>query len=115
MFKQYSPQFRQSVVKGIEEGMSVMEARRRHGVSLGSIYRWMRQYGKHEILCTKIVVMKTEEQSREQKLLAENKVLKEALLKSQLERLSAESYLEIACERLKCEVDEFKKKANQKA
>ena len=113
--KRYSPQFRQSVVKGIEEGMSVIEARRRHGVSIGSIYSWLRKYGKHEILCTKIVVMKTEEQTTEQKLRAENKALKEALLKSQLECISTESYLEIACERLKCDVEDFKKKAKQKA
>lgn len=113
--KRYSPQFRQSVVKGIEAGMSVMEARRRHSVSLGSIYSWMRKYGKHEILCTKIIVMKTEEQTTEQQLRAENKILKDALLKSQLERISAESYLEIACERLKCGVEDFKKKAKPKA
>ena len=115
VFRRYSVQFRQSVVKDIESGMSVMECRRRHGVSIGSIYSWLRKYGKHEILCTKIIVMKTEEQTTEQKLRAENKVLKDALLQSQLERISAESYLEIACERLKCDVDDFKKKARTKA
>ena len=112
--KRYSQSFRQGIVEQVEGGLSIEEASRRHGVSKTSIYKWLRRYGKHEVLLTKVVVMNQKEQDQEKALRAKIKQLEAALVNSQLAKQASEAYLELACEQLKCGVEEFKKKSSEK-
>lgn len=114
VIKRYSDSFKQEVVMQIEEGLSAHGACRRYGVSIASIDRWIKRYGKQEALCKKIMVMKPDEQTENQKLKARIKELEKAVVSVQLDKLIADSYLEIACEQLKTDAASFKKKTDQK-
>lgn len=58
--------------------------------------------------------MKPDEQTENQKLKARIKELEKAVVSVQLDKLIADSYLEIACEQLKTDAASFKKKTDQK-
>ncbi len=114
--KRYSESFKQGVIRQIEqEGLSIGEACRRYGIGGSStIQSWSERYGRQSLRNTKIVVMKADEQSELKAAQARVKELEQALVQLQLEKLAGESYLEIACERLGQEVEEFKKKHQPK-
>ncbi len=111
----YSMSFKQQVIEQLEAGRfsSINEAKEHFGIRGGyTIQSWLRKYGRNH-LCPKVVrVEKPDEKNQIRELKKQIRQLKEALGQTQAEKVLGQAFLEIACEKLGEEVDEFKKKAD---
>ena len=108
----YSTNFKMQVIEDIENGrFNMNEARHHYGIKGPStISSWLKKYGKNH-LCAKVIrVEKPDEKQQIKELKAKIKELELALGKTQAKKVLGDSYLEIACEELGCDVDNFKKK-----
>jgi Transposase and inactivated derivatives len=96
----YSNCFKLTVVAAIEkEGLSIEEARRRYGIGGGStIQRWIRKFGKNELLNKVVKVSTVEERDELTRLREENKQLKIAYAELALHHKLSESVIEISDE-----------------
>jgi len=96
----YSNCFKLTVVEAIEkEGLGIEEARRRYGVGGGStIQRWIRKFGKNELLNKVVKVSTVEERDELSRLREENKQLKIAYAELALHHKLSESVIEISDE-----------------
>ena len=95
--KRYSTAFKQKVISEIEAGeLTIEQARRRY--SLGgrsTVYRWLKQYGKHYQKTMVVRVERPEEVDRVKKLEAEKQELESALAAAHLKILRLESTVEV--------------------
>ena len=111
----YSTAFKRQVIKQLESGRfsSINEAREHYGVRGGSTIRlWLRKYGRNR-LCPKIVrVEMPDEKDQIKQLKKQIKQLQQMLGRKDAEKAISEAFLEIACEKLGQDVEEFKKKAD---
>lgn len=113
----YSVSFKRQVVSELESGRfgSLEQARRHYGIGGSTtVRRWVERLGANRLLPKVVRVEKPDEASRVRQLQQEVRQLKQALGQTQLEKVLAESYLQIACDRLGEEVGSFKKKADTK-
>lgn len=113
--RRYSEAFKRQVVEELEGGRfaSVQEAMRHHGIRGSStLQRWVRQHGKDQLLGRVVRVERPDERDRMRELRRRVSELERALGQTQAERVIAETYLEVACERLGEEVEGFKKKCD---
>jgi len=96
----YSNCFKRSVVHAIEqEGISLVAARLRYGIGGGStLQRWIRQFGKNELLNKVVNVSTIEERDELSRLREENKRLKIAYAELALHHKLSESVIEISDE-----------------
>lgn len=109
--RRYSDPFKRQVVEAIEEGRyTQQETAELYGCSQSSIHRWLKQYGKQELLNKVVRIQTMDEADRLQKLKQENQRLKQALAEAYMDRTLSESRLKIACEQLGIDPEEFKKK-----
>lgn len=93
----YSLSFKKMVVKQIEEGLEIEAARRRYGIGGGStIQRWIRKFGKHQLLNKVVHIQTMEEKDRVKELEAEIKKLKMALADSLLAQRCLETVIDEA-------------------
>jgi hypothetical protein len=83
-----------------------------YGITGGStIKNWLSRYGRNE-LCAKVVrVEKPNEKDQIRELKKQIRQLKEALGQTQAEKVIGDAFLEIACEKMGLDVEDFKKKA----
>lgn len=112
----YSESFKLEVIRKLEEGsMSHGEIRNHYGIK-GSetLNKWLRKYGKDNLLNRVVRVEKPNEKSRLKALEDENKKLKEALADAYLRKITAESTLEVAAEMMGLTIEELKKKLGEK-
>jgi transposase-like protein len=111
----YSNSFKQHVIRELEDGRfdSVYQLREHYGIKgATTIPSWLRKYGKNH-LCRKVVrVEMPNEQDEIRRLKKEIKQLKQALGQTQAENVLNQAFLEMACDELGQQVDEFKKKAD---
>ena len=116
--RRYSFALKKHIVEEIENGrMSITEARRRYSIGgNNTIYRWLRQFGKHPRTATKVYVqMKHEKDPLAQRdeairqLKAQKQALESALAQKELKLLMAESFLSAAEEHFGCEAGVIKK------
>ena len=111
----YSMSFKQQVIEQLEAGRfsSINEAKEHFGIrGEYTIQKWLRKYGRNH-LCPKVVrVEKPDEKNQIRALKKQIRQLKEALGQTQAEKVLGQAFLEIACEKLGEDVDEFKKKAD---
>jgi transposase len=111
----YSSSFKQQVIKELESGRfnSIGEAREHYGIAGGStIPYWLRKYGRNH-LCPKIVrVEMPDEKDQIRALRKQIKQLQQLLGRKEAENAISEAFLELACEELGKDVEEFKKKAD---
>jgi hypothetical protein len=111
----YSSSFKQQVVKEFEAGRfnTFGEAREHYGIRGGrTIQLWLRKYGRNH-LCPKIVrVEMPGEKDQIRELRRQIKHLQQMLGRKEAEKAIGEAFLEIACEKLGEDVEEFKKKAD---
>lgn len=111
----YSTAFKLQVIEQLESGRfsSISEAREHYGVRGGStIGLWLRKYGRNH-LCPKIVrVEMPDEKDQIKQLKKQVKQLQQMLGRKDAEKAISEAFLEIACEKLGEDVEEFKKKAD---
>lgn len=110
----YSTSFKRHVIEQVEAGRfgSIGEAREHFGIGGGStIQYWLKQYGRNH-LCAKVVrVEKQNEKDKIRELKKQIKQLKEILGQTQAEKAVGDEFLEMACEKMGLEVEQFKKKA----
>lgn len=111
----YSIAFKQQVIEQFESGRfsSINEAKEHYGIRGDyTIQKWLRKYGRNH-LCPKIVrVEMPEEKDQIKQLKKQIKQLQEVLGRTQAEKVISDVFLEIACEKLGEDVEEFKKKAD---
>jgi transposase len=94
----YSLSFKQQVIREIEqEGLSIVAAKRKYGIKGGvTIQRWLRKFGKTELLNQIIRIETMDERDKIQVLEAEIKKLKLALADSLLAQRSLEVVIDEA-------------------
>jgi len=107
--------FKHEVIRQLESGRfgSVSEAREHFGIpGQCTIQTWLKKYGRNH-LCAKVVrVEKPDEKNQIRELKKQIRQLKEALGQTQAEKVIGDAFLEIACEELGKDVEQFKKKAD---
>lgn len=105
----YSISFQQKVVREIEEeGITVMLARRRYGIKGGeTIQKWMRKFGKHQLIGKIVRIETMEEKDQVKKMQEEIRRLKIALADS----LMAQKCLETVIDEANREYDTDLKKS----
>lgn len=107
--RRFSEEFRQEVVRMIEEGkMTVIEASRLYEVKSQNVRGWIKNYGKKEYP-TPILVQSTRDIVRLRELEKENRRLKEALGTQQMKVVYLEAVLTLAKEELG---EDFEKKCD---
>ena len=115
--RSYSESFKQKVLQEISDGrVTKAEASRKYGISIGSIYRWMRKYNKLDLFNPRIRIEMPKEIDRKKSLEKKIEELEKALATTQLRHLRAEADLAVALEILgykSKEEFEKKQKANQ--
>jgi transposase-like protein len=110
----YSEAFKQQVLRELSEGKfaSVQAAARAYGIRGGStIQKWMRRYGRTDLL-RKVLRMETpQEISEVQQLRQRVRSLEKALADAHVDLKLADAYVQIACQTAGiADVDGFKKK-----
>lgn len=117
--KLYSEAFKLQVVREYEAGEyeNIAAVRRKYGITgMGTVERWIKQYGKGHLMKKVIRVETPGEGDRLKELEREVKRLKEALGEAHLDLLLGEEYLRIACRRAGVEdLEGFKKKHGGKS
>jgi transposase-like protein len=109
----YSEAFKQQVVSEVEEGRfgSPHEASKAYGIKgNATIYRWLREYGKSQLLRKVVRVEKQGEPGEIKRLKERVRQLESALSDAHIDGVLAESYYEILCERTGTDPMAFKKK-----
>ena len=109
----YSTAFKRQVIEQLELGRfsSINEAREHYGIRGDNTIRlWLRKYGRNH-LCPKVVrVEMPDEKDQIRQLKKQIKQLQQVLGKKEAQNALNEAFLEIACEKLGEDVEEFKKK-----
>lgn len=112
----YSEAFKLEVISKYEEGkMTQREICSHYGINgAETLNKWLRKYGKYNLINRVVRVEKPDEKSRLKSLQEENKKLKQALADAYLRKITAESTLEVAAEMMGLTLDELKKKLGEK-
>jgi len=98
--KRYSIAFKEKVISEIEEGKyTKSESSKVYGISSGSIYYWLKRYGKYKLLNKIVRIEMKGEQDKIKQLEKEKRALESALAQSHLKTLYLESLVEIAGEK----------------
>ena len=109
----YSEAFKQQVVDEIATGKftSAYRAQVAYGIKgNATVTKWIRKYGRDDLLskCVRIETMEEKDQLKEaRKRIRE---LEAALADAHIDQCLEHAFLEIACERMNVELDDFKKK-----
>jgi len=98
IIKRYSLAFQRKVVGEIEEGkLSISEAQRLYDIKGGeTIQKWIKKFGKDELLHRVVRVELREGVSQLKALEKHNRELESALVRAHLQLLSLEKMLELA-------------------
>ena len=114
--KSYSESFKLKILSELSEGKyNKNELIRVYGISPGSIDRWIKKYRRFDLLNQRIKIETMDEIERVKKLEEENRLLKELLAQTQVEKYMEEAYLEVAAKQLGYKsVMELKKKLKRK-
>lgn len=110
----YSEAFKQQVINELQAGkFSCPWAAARAYQIKGSetIGRWLRKYGRSDLLPRQVTITTMAEHDETKELKRRVRELERALADTHMKELLGESYLRIACRRLGTDVAEFKKKA----
>lgn len=109
----YSEAFKQKVVSELEEGhfASPSEASEAYGIrGKGTVYRWMRLYGRGHLLRKVVRVEKAGEPGEIKRLKERVQQLESALADAHMDAALDKAYFEILCERTNTDSAAFKKK-----
>jgi transposase len=89
---EYSDVFRRQVVSEVEAGKeTIAEIKRKYGLrSDNTIYRWLRKYGKNDLIGKKVRVESVGERSKMKELEKKNRDLEKALAWTQLKAMRLE-------------------------
>jgi len=93
----YSNAFKQQVIGEIESGvLSIAEASKIYEISMVSLYKWIRGFGKDHLIGKVVMVQKRDEVDKIKQLEAEKRQLEAALAKSNLDKFCLECLIEAA-------------------
>ncbi len=109
----YSEAFKRQVVEEISRGkfLSPYAARKAYGIrGTETINRWVKKYGREDLLPKRIRIETMEEKDRLKEAHARIKELEAALADAHIDYCLEYAFLEIACERMGEDPDSFKKK-----
>lgn len=109
----YSQAFKRKVVEELENGRlsSQREARQRYGIGgAGTIPRWLRQYGRNDLVSRVVRVESMKERDQIKELKHRVKVLEKALADAKAGEVLNQAYYEIVCEQMGVEDPERLKK-----
>lgn len=112
----YSESFKRQIVREMEEGVhpNCFSAAKAYGIrGVGTVSRWVSEYGKTHLL-KKVLRVETKEECNELTRLREQvRELKSALVDAHLDLRLEKAFLEMACESAGIDdVEAFKKKAD---
>ena len=75
--KKYSESFKLAIVSEVEKGNSINSVKERYGITGGeTIQKWIKRYGRNELLNKKVIIMTTKEVDELARLRKELKELK---------------------------------------
>jgi transposase-like protein len=112
-YVRYSEAFKQEAVREMESGRhrSVHAVAKAFGIrGSRTLSRWLREYGRSDLLPRKITISTMQEQDEKKALKERVRQLEKALSDAHMSRLLEKAYLEIACEDMGLDVSVFKKK-----
>ena len=112
----YSESFKRQIVREMEQGVhpNCFSAAKAYGIrGVGTVSRWVSEYGKTHLL-KKVLRVETKEECNELTRLREQvRELKSALVDAHLDLRLEKAFLEMACESAGIDdVEAFKKKAD---
>jgi transposase-like protein len=109
----YSEAFKLRLVEDVAGGKykSLDEARRRNGIRGGStLSKWIKRYGREDILPKRIKVETMNERDELQEARRRIRELEAALADAHMDYCLESAFLDIACKRLGTSTEELKKK-----
>lgn len=108
----YGESFKLKILSELETGKYTKnEIIRIYGIGTGTLFQWIKKYGKLELLNKRVRIETMDEKDKIKKLQEEIKQLKELLVQKDIKGLMDEAYLEYAAKQLGYKsVDELKKK-----
>jgi len=94
--KRYSEAFKQKVISELCSGKySKTEVVKVYGLSVGSVYKWIKESGRKELLNQVVYVKMANEKDKIKELEKEKRALESALAKAHLEILALKTTLEV--------------------
>ena len=109
----YSEAFKRQVVDEIDRGKfsSLHKAKESYGIrGAGTIERWIRKYGREDLLPKRIRIETMQEVDQLKWARKRIKELEAALADAHIDNCLEHAFLEIACERMETDLNDFKKK-----
>ena len=109
----YSEAFKRQVVEQFAQGKfrTQREARLAYGIrGHQTIANWLKKYGRSDLLAKSIRIETVDEKDQLKEAQERIRKLEAALADAHIDNLLEHSFLEIACERMDMDLDDFKKK-----
>ena len=109
----YSEAFKKQVVDELAQGKfsSPYKAQQAYGIrGNATVTKWIRKYGREDLLPKRIRIETMEEIDQLKEARKRVKELEAALADAHIDQCLEHAFLEIACERMEVEMDDFKKK-----
>ena len=109
----YSEAFKKQVVDEVARGKfsSAYKAKVAYGIKGGeTVTKWIRKYGRDDLLPRRVRIETMEETDQLRSTRKRIKELEAALADAHIDQCLEHAFLEIACERMETDVDDFKKK-----
>ena len=115
--RRYSESFKLKVLAELTKGNhSKRQIALTYGIQSSTINVWIKKYDRKDLMNTRVMVESKDEISRLKALQKEVELLKELLIKKDLDKLVTDTYLEVASENLGYKnVEELKKNLNIKS
>jgi len=112
--RRYSESFKLKVLDELSKGNhSKRQVGLLYGIQPSTINEWIKKYNRKDLMNTRVLVQTDDELTRIKALQKELKLLKELLIKKDLDKLIDDSYLKVAANKLGYkDVLELKKKLN---
>lgn len=109
----YSEAFKRQVVEEFAQGKfkTQEEARLTYGIrGTSTITYWLKKYGRGDLLAKQVRIETVEEKDQLKEAQERIRKLEAALADAHIDNLLEHAFLEIACERMDENLDDFKKK-----
>ena len=110
---QYSEAFKRQVVQELEQGkhVSLWAARRAYGIGgTTTVTGWVRKYGSDDLLPKRVRIETLKERDKLSEARKRIRELEAAVADAHIDYCLEKGYLQLACERLGEDLDNFKKK-----
>ena len=99
--KSYSESFKQQVVSEVEKGKySKNEIVKIYGIGFSTLYRWIRKYGKFELLNKRVRIETMDDLDQIKQLEKEIRELRATLAQREVDHFKTECYLRVAMDEL---------------